>query len=48
LLLATDNEGRRVFYLLAKFCEVEILQGIVNWDKEDLTAEGVKKLLAKD
>ena len=35
--------------MVANICEVEILQGIVNWAKEDLTTEEVTKLLlAKD
>jgi len=31
--------------MAAMFCEVEVFQGIFNWDKENLTTEEINKLL---
>jgi len=45
LLLATDNEGRTVFYLAAEFYKLQVFQGILDWAKDNLTTEEVKKLL---
>jgi hypothetical protein len=33
LSLATDNEGRMVFHMAATFNEIDLFQGIINFDK---------------
>jgi hypothetical protein len=33
LLLATDNEGRNVIDVAARHCELQVIQGTLNWVK---------------
>ena len=45
LLLATDSVGRRVFRVATIFCDLEVFEGIFNWDKKNITTVEVNKLL---
>jgi len=41
LLLATDDKGRKVFYMAAKGNKLQILQEIFKWAKEKLITEEI-------
>jgi hypothetical protein len=49
-LLAVDDKGRTVWQLAAKHAQLDVLQKISEWDKENLTQEQMKTkfLLAAD
>ena len=43
MLLSTENVGRTVFHVAARYYKLEVFQGILDWAKENLTREEVNK-----
>ena len=45
LLLATDDEGRTVFYVAANSGRIEVLKEVCEWTNNKVTTEGISKQL---
>ena len=45
MLLATDRDGNSVIHIAANYGSLDVIQKLLNWAKEKLSAEEINKLL---